>query len=142
MNDETLSRIANALETIAIDLHSIARSIEGITVAGPLVDPDPVQAPPPEKKVDSTEKDYDNVMALCLLTNEELKTVTAPFKTAGQTTLAKECIQEAGVQGLSELTTKDMQKKFLSLAKDKAKLLPAKEYNDVITAINILSTGV
>ena len=136
MNDEALSRIANALEAIAIDLHSIARSVE----AQPSVDPDTVPVVP-EPKVDSTEKDYDNVMSLCLLTNEELKTVTAPFKVAGQTTLAKECIQEVGVQGLSELTTQEMQKKFLSLAKDKAKLLPAKEYNDVICAINILSVG-
>jgi hypothetical protein len=75
-------------------------------------------------------------------TNEQLKTVSVPFKTVNQTVLISEVLKEMNFIGVSTITKRPDQDRYLLLVKDKSTLLPQAQHDAVINAINILTIGV
>jgi len=111
-------RIVAALERIAVALEALGRAADRATPAGP---------------VTISKRDF---------TNEELKTVSAPFKAVNQVILIKEVLEEdMKVSGIAELTKRDQQDRYLKFVRDKAALIPEEQRNAVYAAIDTLSKG-
>jgi len=112
MSDYTpiLERIAVALETLAGTKPVAATPVTPVAQVAPAV----VKTP---------------------LTLDQLKTVSAPFKSAGQVVLCKEAISEIGATSIAELTTRAQQDRYIAVVKDKAELLPVEQRNAVNAAI-------
>lgn len=114
MNDAILERIAVALERIAAAHH-------------------------PEDPVEAYLKEATAPREL--LTLEQLKTVSAPFKSGGKIELCKESLQELHVTTIADLDTREKQERYLVICKGKVSLLSPEHQKTALDAITTLLKG-
>ena len=69
---------------------------------------------------------------LPLLTMMQIKTVTTPFREARQTRALKSRLMELGVENVSDLSTRELQDKFLSTLKELSAKLPEESQRQTV----------
>jgi hypothetical protein len=69
---------------------------------------------------------------LPLLTMMQIKTVTTPFREAGQTRALKSRLMELGVENVSDLSTRELQDEFLSTLKELSAKLPEESQRQTV----------
>lgn len=131
---DRLGRIAVALERLAA-AHGAARP-EDSPEYGP-----PLPAPASEiviKDVLIDDPVPEKATELKTFTNEQLLTVTQPFKEAGAISSVKEVLTSLNVTGVSKLTECSQQNLFLDKMKQAIRVLPEPNATNVLNAINAL----